>query len=78
MNKPAWLFLCLTLASAILGLNASARDAAIQRIYRQRRVRRHSVADPHRGSAGSNLDPVTALTPTYLMSPRASKSANCH
>ncbi|WLH78128.1 MULTISPECIES: PA3371 family protein [unclassified Pseudomonas] len=26
MNKSAWLFLCLTLASAILGLNASARD----------------------------------------------------
>ena len=27
MSKPAWLFLCLTLASVILGLNLNAQDA---------------------------------------------------
>jgi Mg2+ and Co2+ transporter CorA len=26
MTKSAWLFLCLTLAAAILGLNVDARD----------------------------------------------------
>jgi Mg2+ and Co2+ transporter CorA len=26
MSKPAWLFLCLTLAAAILGLNVNAQD----------------------------------------------------
>lgn len=26
MTKPAWLFLCLTLAAAILGLNLDAQD----------------------------------------------------
>ncbi|MBO0496717.1 PA3371 family protein [Pseudomonas sp. Marseille-Q1929] len=26
MSKPAWLFLCLTLAAVILGLNVNAQD----------------------------------------------------
>ena len=26
MSKPAWLFLCLTLATAVLGLNVNAQD----------------------------------------------------